>query len=80
MPLHLPGTRALGLDDHIGALAPGMDADLVVLAPDATPDLAQRTARARDGWDALFPMIMLGDDRVVQEVYVGGRRVGEEVG
>ena len=33
----LGGARALALDDRIGTLAPGRDADMVVLDPNATP-------------------------------------------
>ncbi|WP_425052044.1 guanine deaminase [Psychromarinibacter sp. S121] len=68
--------RALRLDDRIGNLAPGMDADLVVLDLASTPAIAQRAARADDLWEALFPTIMMGDDRAVQAVYVGGAPVG----
>ncbi len=65
--------RALRLDGHLGRLAPGMEADLVVLDLASTPVIAQRAARAGDVWEALFPTIMLGDDRAISGVYVAGR-------
>ncbi|MBI1219185.1 MAG: guanine deaminase [Rhodobacteraceae bacterium] len=65
--------RALHLDDRIGNLAPGMEADLVVLDLASTPAIAQATARAETVWEALFPTIMMGDDRAVQAVWVGGK-------
>lgn len=67
--------RALRLDHRIGNLAPGMEADLVVLDLASTPAIAQAVTRAEDIWQALFPTIMMGDDRAVQAVWVGGRPV-----
>ena len=67
--------RALRLDDRIGRLAPGMEADLVVLDLASTPAIAQRAARAGDIWEAIFPTIMMGDDRAVRATYVAGRAV-----
>jgi len=65
--------RALHLQDHIGTIAPGMDADLVVLDLASTAAIAQRHAQASDIWEALFPTIMMGDDRAVKQVYIAGR-------
>lgn len=64
--------RALRLDHRIGRLAPGHDADLVVLDLASTPVIAQRAGRANTIWEAIFPTIMMGDDRAIQEVYVAG--------
>ena len=58
---------------RIGRIAPGMEADLAVIDLASTPAIAQRAARAGDAWEALFPTIMMGDDRAVRAVYVGGR-------
>ncbi len=66
---------AMRLQDRIGTLRPGSDADLVVLDLASTPAVAQRHARATDIWEAVFPTIMMGDDRAIQSVYVGGRQV-----
>jgi len=65
--------RALRMDDRIGTLAPGSEADLVVLDLASTPHIAQRSARAADIWEAIFPTIMMGDDRAVRAVWVAGR-------
>jgi len=65
--------RALRADDRIGNLAPGMEADIVVIDLASTPAIAQRAARARDIWEAVFPTIMMGDDRAVKAVLVGGK-------
>ena len=63
---------ALGLKDRIGRLAPGMEADIAVIDLASTPAIAQRAARARDLWEALFPTIMMGDDRAIRAVWVNG--------
>jgi len=68
----LGGARALALDDRIGAVRPGREADLTVLDPNATPLLTLRNARASSVEDILFALMMLGDDRAVRAVYVAG--------
>ena len=65
---------ALHMQDRIGNIAPGMEADLVVLDLASTPAIAQRAARADDLWEAVFPTLMMGDDRAIAEVWIGGRR------
>lgn len=65
--------KALHMEDKIGNIAPGMEADLVVLDLASTPDIAQRSARANDIWEALFPTIMMGDDRAIRDVWINGR-------
>lgn len=64
--------QALGLDGVIGNLQPGCEADFVVLDPKATPLLARKTGHARDLDELLFSLIVLGDDRAVERVYVDG--------
>lgn len=70
----LGGARALALDDRIGAILPGREADLAVLDPKATPLLAVRNARAESTEDVLFALMTLGDDRAVRATYVAGQR------
>lgn len=65
--------RALRAEDRIGNIAPGLDADLVVVDLASTPAIAQATRRAEDLWQALFPTIMMGDDRAIAQVWVGGK-------
>ncbi|NVO23386.1 guanine deaminase [Donghicola mangrovi] len=67
--------RALFAQDRIGTLAVGSEADITVLNLTSTPAIAQRHARATDLWEAVFPTIMMGDDRAVQAVWVAGRQV-----
>ncbi len=76
--LTLGNARALGLDDRIGALAPGREADIVVLDARATPAMAHRAERLASLEEELFLLMILGDDRAVRATYVAGRRVSEK--
>ncbi|MEG2976906.1 MAG: guanine deaminase, partial [Comamonas sp.] len=62
--------RALGLASVIGNLQPGCEADFVVINPACTPLLARKTAQARNLDELLFAMIILGDDRLIEQTIV----------
>ncbi|GAB5445627.1 guanine deaminase [Gymnodinialimonas sp.] len=64
--------QALHLEEKIGRLATGFEADLCVLDLASTPAIAQRSARAETIWEAVFPTIMMGDDRAVTQTYIAG--------
>lgn len=64
--------RALRMEDKIGNIVEGMEADLVVLDLASTPAIAQRHDRASDIWEAVFPTIMMGDDRAVVATWING--------
>ncbi len=68
----LGGARALALDDRLGTLASGREADLVVLDPRATPVLAFRSGRVQSIEEQLAVLMTLGDDRAVRATYVAG--------
>lgn len=72
--------EALGLEDRIGSIAPGMEADLVVLDLESTPLIAFRMAAVRDLDEALFVQMTLADDRAVRATYVAGRLAYERPG
>ena len=65
----------LGVDDRIGRLAPGFEADVVVLEPSANPALARRLTQADTLAERLFAYMMLGDERDIERTYVAGQRV-----
>jgi len=65
---------ALHMASEIGRLGAGAMADITVLDLGSTPAIKQRTDRAEHIWDALFPTIMMGDDRAVRDVWVAGKR------
>ncbi|HLZ77490.1 guanine deaminase [Phenylobacterium sp.] len=77
-PLHafylatLAGARAMKIDAHVGNLAPGKEADFLVIDLAATPLLARRTAAARTIAEKLFVLSLLGDDRAIERTYLAG--------
>lgn len=66
--------KTLHLQDKIGTLEVGMEADIAVLDLASTPLIAQRHANATHQWDAVFPTIMMGDDRAIADVWIAGKR------
>jgi guanine deaminase len=64
---------ALGLEDKIGTLEAGTEADVVVLNARATAAMELRMERAESLSEELFILQMLGDDRSVDQVYVAGK-------
>jgi guanine deaminase len=64
---------ALHLGDRIGSLAPGRDADVVVLDLHSTPLIEFRMRYVSDIEQALAVQMALGDDRAVRATYVAGR-------
>jgi guanine deaminase len=71
------GAEALDLHHRIGGIAPGLEADLVLLDLEASPLLAQRMRYAADLDEALFALIVLGDERAVRKTWAAGRLVHE---
>ena len=62
----------LGLQDKIGTLDAGSDADIVVLDSSATPAMALRAERITTLAEELFLMQIMGDDRTITQTYVAG--------
>ncbi len=71
----LGGARALRLEQQVGSLRIGNEADFLVLDLEATAELAERTARADSLEELLGLLILLGDDRLVAEVNVQGNSI-----
>lgn len=67
--------RALRMEAEIGTLATGSAADIIALDLASTPAIAQRAARAETIWEALFPTLMMGDDRAISGTWVAGNRL-----
>ena len=72
--LTLGNARALKLDDHIGRIATGYEADWVLLDGRAQPVLGERISLATSLEEELFAYQMLGDERAVAQTYVRGER------
>lgn len=70
----LSGAKALAVDDCIGNLSVGKEADFVVLDPQAIPLLARREKLAPTIPEKLFALFILGDDRCVASTWLHGQR------
>lgn len=64
--------EALCLEDKIGSLAPGMEADVVVLDLKSTPIIDYRMKFTEDIHEALFVQMTMADDRATRATYVAG--------
>lgn len=64
--------RALYLEDKVGSLAPGMEADLIVLDLKSTPAIEFRMKACASLEEALFIQMTMGDDRAIESTWVAG--------
>jgi guanine deaminase len=72
----LGNARALSLDERIGSLEPGREADLVILDARATPAMEHRMQTiAGDLAEELFVLMTMADDRSVRATYVAGEKL-----
>ena len=69
----LGAAEALGLDDCIGNLAAGKEADFIVLDTDGSNITARRAQAATSIDELLFSLIFLGDDRNIAATYLQGK-------
>ena len=71
----LGAARCLGLQQKIGTLATGSEADFVVMDLKATALLERRAQAARSLTEVLSALLTLGDDRAVRATYSLGRLI-----
>ncbi len=69
----LGAAEALGLEDCIGNLQVGKEADFVVLDPDGSTITSRRAQAATSIDELLFSLIFLGDDRNISATYLQGK-------
>lgn len=76
----LGNAKRLHMQDEIGSLETTKYADLIVLDPQATPELSARHDLSESLEDMLFALMILGDERAVAATYVAGKKMlrGEE--
>jgi guanine deaminase len=65
--------RALYLEDQIGSIAVGMEADVIVLDLKSTPLIEYRMRHCGDLHEVLFIQMTMGDDRAVLATYIAGQ-------
>ena len=70
--------ETMQMADKVGNLAPGLEADVIVIDLESTPLIEARMRRAEDFKDALFAQIVMADDRAIEHHRSAamGRRVG----
>lgn len=68
----LGGARALALDDKIGSLEPGKEADFIVVDPTHRTGIIDDIL-TKPTEEILSALVFLGDDRVVEATYVRGK-------
>lgn len=69
----LGNARALSMEDNIGTLEVGSEADFVVLDARATSAMALMMETVTTLSEELFLMQTMGDDRAVKQAYVAGK-------
>jgi guanine deaminase len=71
----LGGAKALRLEEKIGNLMVGTEADFVILDKKATPLISSRLALSKSIEESLFVFMTLGDDRAIKATYSAGQCV-----
>ncbi|TLP44967.1 guanine deaminase [Cohaesibacter sp. CAU 1516] len=63
---------ALGLEDRIGTLVAGSEADITVLDARSTPAMALRMETCQSLAEELFILQIMADDRAIAQTYIAG--------
>ena len=71
--------ESLHLEDKIGSIAPGMEADLVVLDLKSTPLIEFRMKFCNSIDEVLAVQMTMADDRATRAVYIAGKLAFEKV-
>jgi guanine deaminase len=67
--------QALYLEDRIGSIAEGMEADLIVMNLKSTPLISARMRQCSSLDEALFVQMTMADERSVSSISIGGARL-----
>jgi guanine deaminase len=71
----LGNAKTLKLDDKIGNFEAGKEADFIVIDLQSTPLMARKQSKCKSLDEALFSLMILGDDRAISETYVAGEKI-----
>jgi guanine deaminase len=70
----LGAAKVLNMDDCIGNFEAEKEADFIVIDLNATEIISQKNKISSNIKDTLFNLMTLGDDRLIDEVYIMGQR------
>ena len=68
-------SNALNLQKEIGNIEKNYFADLNVIDLSSTQEIDQRKSRANNIWEAIFPTLIMGDDRAIKSTWVNGNEI-----
>ena len=68
-------STALNLQNEIGNIEKNYFADLNVIDLSSTQEIDQRKSRANNIWEAIFPTLIMGDDRAIKSTWVNGNEI-----
>lgn len=71
----LGNAKTLQLEDKIGNFESGKEADFVLVDLESTPLMARKQSKCNTLDEVLFSLMMLGDDRAIDETFVAGKKV-----
>ena len=66
---------ALNLQKEIGNIEKNYFADLNVIDLSSTQEIDQENPRANNIWEAIFPTLIMGDDRAIISTWVNGNEI-----
>ncbi len=66
---------ALNMQDKIGNIEIGKEADIIVIDLESTDEIKQRFLKSNSFTEQYFPTIIMGDDRAIKAVWINGKLV-----
>lgn len=71
----LGGAKTLKLENKVGNLAVGSEADFIVIDYQATPLLEYRLSQTKNLAERLFALMIMGDDRCISHTVIAGEEL-----
>ena len=66
---------SLNLENKIGNIEKNYCADLNIINLSSTKEIEQRKNQSNNIWEAIFPTLIMGDDRAIVSTWVNGNEV-----